>query len=115
MTFTFYYEDGNDNIFNDNKTKVYDPMEGVLTDVTDSNIVLETITSRYTYLKLKPSDSTNNKKTSVRFVATEPKVQYNNYDDSLREKCIGVMIESGRQKGIAAKVGKELEVNECVA
>ncbi|KAI7906930.1 uncharacterized protein BX663DRAFT_426405 [Cokeromyces recurvatus] len=53
MTFIFYYEDGNDNIFNDNGTEVYDPMEGVLTDMTDSNIVLETITSRDIYLKIE--------------------------------------------------------------
>jgi dihydroorotase len=61
MTFTLYYEDGNVNIFDDNGTKVYDPMEDILTDITDSNIVLETITSQDTYLKSKSSDSTINK------------------------------------------------------
>ena len=61
MTFTLYYEDGNVNIFDDNGTKVYDPTEDILTDITDSNIVLETITSQNTYLKSKSSDSTINK------------------------------------------------------
>ena len=61
MTFTLYYEDGNVNIFDDNGTKVYDPAEDILTDITDSNIVLETITSQNTYLKSKSSDSTINK------------------------------------------------------
>lgn len=45
MTFTFYYEDGNDNILDDNGTKVFDPMEGALTEITDHHSVLETITS----------------------------------------------------------------------
>jgi hypothetical protein len=45
MTFIFYYEDGNDNIFDDNGTKVFDPMEDVLTEITDHHIVLETVTS----------------------------------------------------------------------
>lgn len=61
MTFTLYYGDRNVNIFDDNGTKVYDPMEDILTDITDSNIVLETITSQDTYLKSKSSDSTINK------------------------------------------------------
>ncbi|KAI9262895.1 hypothetical protein EDC94DRAFT_518704 [Helicostylum pulchrum] len=42
---TFYYEDGQDNVFNENGEKVVDPMEGVLTDITDPNIVLATITN----------------------------------------------------------------------
>ena len=62
MTFIFYYEDGNNNLFNNNGTKVYDLMYGVLTHVTDS------------YLQSsKQSDSANNKKTFVRFAVSEPK------------------------------------------
>ena len=45
MTITFYYEDGMDNILDDNGTKVFDPMEGILTEITDHHIVLETVTS----------------------------------------------------------------------
>ncbi|KAI8085257.1 hypothetical protein BDF21DRAFT_336529, partial [Thamnidium elegans] len=48
----FFYEDGQENIFNGGE-KVYDPMEDVLTHVDDPNIVLETITSRQTYLSVK--------------------------------------------------------------
>jgi hypothetical protein len=35
---SFYYEDGLDNVFNENGEKVIDSMEGVLTDITDPNI-----------------------------------------------------------------------------
>ena len=45
MTFIFYYEGGNDNILDDNGTKVFDPMEGVLTEITDHHIVFEAVTS----------------------------------------------------------------------
>ncbi|KAI8094804.1 hypothetical protein BDF21DRAFT_322458, partial [Thamnidium elegans] len=48
----FSYEDGQGKIFNE-EGKVYDPMEDVLTHVDDPNIVLETITSRQTYLSVK--------------------------------------------------------------
>ena len=48
-------------------------------------------------------------------MAAEPKVQYNNYDDSLRVKCINIMIESGKQRGITDKAGRELGINERFA
>ena len=49
---TFFYEDGQENIFNE-KEKVYNPMEDILTYIDDPNLVLETITSRQTYLSVK--------------------------------------------------------------
>ncbi|KAI8095754.1 hypothetical protein BDF21DRAFT_329279, partial [Thamnidium elegans] len=48
----FFYEDGQENIFNE-KEKVYNPMEDILTYIDDPNLVLETITSRQTYLSVK--------------------------------------------------------------
>ncbi|KAI8095842.1 hypothetical protein BDF21DRAFT_330184, partial [Thamnidium elegans] len=48
----FFYEDGQGDIFNEEE-KVYDPMEDVLTYIDDPNVVLETITSRQTYLSVK--------------------------------------------------------------
>jgi hypothetical protein len=53
---TFYYEDGLENIFNENGEKVVDPMEGILTDIIDPNIVLSAITSQAAYLADKPED-----------------------------------------------------------
>ena len=53
---TFYYEDGLENVFNENGKKVVDPMEGILTDIIDPNIVLSAITSQSAYLAAKPED-----------------------------------------------------------
>ncbi|RCH85203.1 hypothetical protein CU097_008583 [Rhizopus azygosporus] len=50
---TFFYEDGQENLFNEHGEKVYDPMEDFLTQIDDPNIVLETITNRETYLSAK--------------------------------------------------------------
>jgi hypothetical protein len=52
MMNTFFHEVGQENIFSEGE-KVYDPMEDVLTHVDDPSIVLETITSRQTYLSVK--------------------------------------------------------------
>ncbi|KAI8088588.1 hypothetical protein BDF21DRAFT_485362 [Thamnidium elegans] len=49
---TFFYEYGQGNIFNEEE-KAYDLMEDVLTYIDDPNLVLETITSRQTYLSVK--------------------------------------------------------------
>lgn len=35
MTNTFYFEDGMDNLFDEHGERVYDPMEGALTEITD--------------------------------------------------------------------------------
>ena len=35
---TFYYEDGLENVFNENGEKVVEPMEGILTDIIDRMI-----------------------------------------------------------------------------
>ncbi|KAI8060401.1 uncharacterized protein B0P05DRAFT_557997 [Gilbertella persicaria] len=43
MTTTFFYEDGQENVYNDLGIKVFDPVENVLTQITDPNVVLETI------------------------------------------------------------------------
>lgn len=37
---TFNYKDGRENVFNERGEKFVDPMEGVLTDIIDPNIVL---------------------------------------------------------------------------
>lgn len=45
-----------DNLFHEHGEKAHNPMEGVLTEITEPNIVLETITSRQTYLANKPAE-----------------------------------------------------------
>lgn len=56
MANRFFYEDGQDNLYNEQGEKVYDPMDGILTQISDPNIVLQTITSQQTYLALKPAE-----------------------------------------------------------
>lgn len=46
MSNVFYYEDGQDNLYDEQGMRVYDPMEDVLTEVNDSNIILETLTNQ---------------------------------------------------------------------
>lgn len=58
MTTRFFYEDGQENVYDEQGIKVFDPMEGVLTQITDPNIVLESITTRKLYLSTpRPSVS----------------------------------------------------------
>ncbi|KAG1039067.1 hypothetical protein G6F43_012583 [Rhizopus delemar] len=45
MSNVFYYEDGQDNLYDEQGMRVYDPMKDVLTEVNDSNIILETLTN----------------------------------------------------------------------
>ena len=40
MTTTFFYKDGQENVYTEQGIKVFDPMEDILTQVTDPNIVL---------------------------------------------------------------------------
>ncbi|KAI7907524.1 uncharacterized protein BX663DRAFT_556824, partial [Cokeromyces recurvatus] len=40
-----FSKNGMDNLFNEHGERVYNPMKGVLTEMTDPNIVLEAITS----------------------------------------------------------------------
>ena len=50
MANSFYYQDSQDNVYNEQGKKVFNPMEGILTQITDFNIVLETVTTQKTYL-----------------------------------------------------------------
>ncbi|EIE83510.1 hypothetical protein RO3G_08215 [Rhizopus delemar RA 99-880] len=47
---------GHDNVYNKDGERVFDQMEGVLTEISDPNVVLETITSQKPYLSLKPAE-----------------------------------------------------------
>ncbi|KAI9365188.1 hypothetical protein BD770DRAFT_336835, partial [Pilaira anomala] len=54
MSNVLYYEDGPDNPYDEQGMRVCDPMEDVLTEVNDSNIILETLTNQKTYFDQKP-------------------------------------------------------------
>lgn len=53
MSHPFFYEDGQDNLYNEIGEKVYDPMEGILIQVDDPNIALERVTTQKIYLERK--------------------------------------------------------------
>lgn len=59
----FFYKDGHENVYKEEGEKVVDLMEGVLTEISDSNVVLKTITSQTSYLSLKPEE----KKTTAKY------------------------------------------------
>ncbi|KAI8094515.1 hypothetical protein BDF21DRAFT_96156 [Thamnidium elegans] len=95
---TFLYEDGQENIFNEGE-KAYDPMEDVLTYVDDPKIVLETITSRQTYLSVKRPKKNLLKGSQL----------YNNCSDFTRETFIDCMLEDPQERGTGDQVCKGLK------
>ena len=118
MANTFFYEDGHENVYNEHGQKVLDPMEGVLTEITDPNIVLETITNQKAYLSLKPSEKTAVKKAAVKPKDTMPKtraVLYNQLSDQTREVFIDRMIERPVQRGLVTQHAKKLGIHPRTA
>jgi hypothetical protein len=53
---TFFYEGEHNNAYNKDGERVFDPMEGVFTEISDPSVVLETITSQKSYLSLIPAE-----------------------------------------------------------
>jgi hypothetical protein len=119
MTNTFYFEDEMDNLFDEHGERVYDPMEGVLTEITDLNIVLETITSRKSYLANKPAEKNiimkEAKETKILDGKPAKSAVYNTYTDKQREDFIDKMIENSEEKGNITKFSKELLTNPRTA
>jgi hypothetical protein len=56
----FFYEDGQNNIYNENGQLTYDPMEDVMSTIDDPTIVLETLVNHSSYMKNKPLEKTTN-------------------------------------------------------
>jgi hypothetical protein len=46
--------------------RVFDPMEGVLTEISDPNVILESTTSQKSYLSLKPAEKETTAKDSTK-------------------------------------------------
>jgi hypothetical protein len=63
---TFFYEDEHNNVYNKDGERVLDPMEGVLTEISDPNVILETITSQKPYLSLKSAEKETTAKDSTK-------------------------------------------------
>jgi hypothetical protein len=49
MERSFFYEDGQDNLYNEYGVKVYDPMEGILTEINDPNVILQRVTGQSSF------------------------------------------------------------------
>ncbi|KAI8060412.1 uncharacterized protein B0P05DRAFT_477956, partial [Gilbertella persicaria] len=98
-------EDGQENVYNDLGIKVFDPVEDVLTQITDPNVVLETIATQSSYLEARKSIEERNVKKSNDVepkAATKPKLKqsmYNDYSDNTREVFIDRMLESVEERG----------------
>lgn len=60
----FFYEDGQENVYNDLGIKVFDPMEDALTQITGPNVVLEIIATQSSYLEAHKSIEEKNVKKS---------------------------------------------------
>lgn len=95
--------------------KAYDPTEGVLTEITDPNIVFETITNRQTYLANNPAEKNvveKEAKESKNLDAKPAKpAVYNTYTDKQREDFIDRMIENPEEKRNVTKFAKKLLIN----
>jgi hypothetical protein len=112
---TFFYEDGQENIFNEEEEKVYDPMEDILTHVDDPNIVLETIISQQTYLSVKRPKKIA-EEFSVRKQSKPSKLKpsvklYSNYSNFTRETFIDRMLKNPQERRLVAKVARDLNIN----
>lgn len=121
MTSAFFYEDGQENVYNEQGIKVFDPMEDILTQITDPNIVLETITSQSSYLETRKSieEKIMKKSDDIKPKAvTKPKSKrtaYNNYNDKTREVLIDRMLESAEERGRIVRFAKELGIEPRTA
>ena len=78
----FFYKDEHDNVYNEEGKRVFDPMEGVLTDISDPSVVLETIASQKSFLILKPAEKENTAKdTTKRAVEVVKSIDNSVYKD----------------------------------
>jgi hypothetical protein len=48
------------------RERVFDPMEGILIEISDPNVILEAITSQKSYLSLKPAEKETTTKDSTK-------------------------------------------------
>ncbi|KAG1135586.1 hypothetical protein G6F37_012654 [Rhizopus arrhizus] len=121
MTNTFFYEDGQENVYNEQGIKAFDPMGDTLTQITDPNIVLETITSQSTYLAIRKSTEEKIVKKSDDIkpkAVTKPKSKlttYNDYSDKTREVFIDRMLESAEERERIVRFAKELSIEPRTA
>jgi hypothetical protein len=112
----FFYEDGNDNLYNERRDKALDPMKGILTETADLNIVLQMITSRQTCLAFNPANKIVEKEFAKQPKAVKsPTSIYNKHNDREKERPIDRMIETPEVKGKIARFAREFDINSRTA
>lgn len=112
----FFYEDGQDNLYNEQGVKVYDPMEGILTEINDPNVILQRVTTgQSTWKELKLPERIAVEKIPKIGKNKKSKQAYKQYSDRQREDFIDRMIESAQERGLATKFAKELGIEPRVA
>ncbi|KAG1399155.1 hypothetical protein G6F60_007902 [Rhizopus arrhizus] len=96
-------------------------MKDVLTQITDPNVVLETIATQSSYLEARKSIEERNVKKIDDVepkAATKPKLKqnmYNDYSDNTREVFIDRMLEIAEERGRIVRFAKELDVEPRTA
>jgi dsRNA-specific ribonuclease len=94
-------------------------MEGVLTEISDPNVVLETITSQKSYLSLKPAEKETTAKDmtkkAVEVVKPTGSSIYKDYNDQTREVFIDRMIEGPLERAKVTLHAKDLGINPRTA
>lgn len=116
VVFYFFYKDGNDNLYNERRDKVLDPMKGILTKTEDPNIVLQMITSRQTCLALNPANKIVEKELTKQPKAVKSTTSiYNKHNDREKERPIDRMIETPEVKGKVARFAREFDINSRTA
>ncbi|KAI7907389.1 uncharacterized protein BX663DRAFT_495743 [Cokeromyces recurvatus] len=68
--------------------KVYDPMESVLTEITNPNMVLERLTHQSTWRKLKLPERIAVEKIAKVMLIKSAKKEYRKYRDRQRDRMI---------------------------
>lgn len=111
MTANTFYYDSREDIYDEHGESIVDPMECVLTNINDPNIVLETITIQRSYLSLKPQDKEilmeDKPLKKVEPVKSSLGGFYRHYNDQIREIFIDWMIEGPVERGRVTSVGKK--------
>ncbi|KAI7867983.1 hypothetical protein BDF14DRAFT_1725449, partial [Spinellus fusiger] len=115
----FYYENGYENVYNEDGERVFDSMKSILTEISDPNVVLETITSQKFYLSLKPTEKETTPEDTLHKSVEVAKLigngAYKDYNDQTREVFIDRMIECPMERGKVNLHAKDLGISPRTA
>jgi hypothetical protein len=92
-------------------------MDSVLTEISDPNVILETITSQKSYLSLKPAEKETTAKDSTKkgYNSGQESSVYKDYNNQTKEIFIDRMIEGPTERGKVTLHAKDLGINPRTA